>query len=34
MLRFLEPKLSPNALVVADDYIVPEVLAPYLAYRR
>jgi predicted O-methyltransferase YrrM len=35
MLRFLEPTLSPNALVVADDLdIAPEALAPYLAYVR
>jgi predicted O-methyltransferase YrrM len=35
MLRFLEPQLSPNALVVADDLdIAPEALAPYLAYVR
>ena len=35
MLRFLEPQLSPNALVVADDLdIAPEVLAPYLDYVR
>ena len=35
MLRFLEPKLSPNALVVADDLdIAPEALAPYLDYVR
>ena len=35
MLRFLEPKLAPNALVVADDLdIAPEVLAPYLDYVR
>ena len=35
MLRFLEPKLSSNALVVADDLdIAPEALAPYLDYVR
>jgi predicted O-methyltransferase YrrM len=35
MLRFLEPQLSQNALVVADDLdIAPEALAPYLAYVR
>src|SRR6185295_17303773 len=35
MLRFLEPQLSPNALVVADDLdIAPEALAPYLDYVR
>src|SRR4029079_17697913 len=35
MLRFLEPKLAPNALVVADDLdIAPEALAPYFAYVR
>jgi predicted O-methyltransferase YrrM len=35
MLRFLEPQLAPNALVVADDLdIAPEALAPYLDYVR
>jgi predicted O-methyltransferase YrrM len=35
MLRLLEPQLSPNALVVADDLdIAPEALAPYLDYVR
>jgi predicted O-methyltransferase YrrM len=35
MLRLLEPKLSPGALVVADDLdIAPEALAPYLDYVR
>lgn len=35
MLRLLEPKLSPGALVVADDLdIAPETLAPYLDYVR
>ena len=35
MLRFLEPQLSPGALVVADDLdIAPQALAPYLDYVR
>ena len=35
MLKFLEPQLSPSALVVADDLaIAPEALAPYLDYVR
>jgi predicted O-methyltransferase YrrM len=35
MLKFLEPRLSPAALVVADDLdIAPDALAPYLAYVR
>ena len=35
MLRFLEPQLSPGALVVADDLdIAPETLASYLDYVR
>ena len=35
MLKFLEPQLSPSALVVADDLdIAPDALAPYLAYVR
>jgi predicted O-methyltransferase YrrM len=35
MLRLLEPQLSPNALVVADDLdIAPKALAPYLDYVR
>jgi predicted O-methyltransferase YrrM len=35
MLKFLEPQLSPAALVVADDLaIAPDALAPYLAYVR
>jgi predicted O-methyltransferase YrrM len=35
MLKFLEPQLSPGALVVADDLaIAPDALAPYLDYVR
>jgi predicted O-methyltransferase YrrM len=35
MLKFLEPQLSPSALVVADDLdIAPDALAPYLDYVR
>jgi len=35
MLKFLEPKLAPGALIVADDLdIAPEALAPYLDYVR
>ena len=35
LLKFLEPQLSPGALVVADDLaIAPEALAPYLHYVR
>jgi len=35
LLKLLEPKLSPNAVVVADDVaLMPEVLAPYVRYVR
>jgi predicted O-methyltransferase YrrM len=35
MLKFLEPRLAPGALVVADDLdIAPQALAPYLDYVR
>jgi predicted O-methyltransferase YrrM len=35
MLKFLEPRLAPGALVIADDLdIAPEALAPYLDYVR
>ena len=35
MLKFLQPRLAPGALIVADDLAVaPEALAPYLAYVR
>jgi predicted O-methyltransferase YrrM len=35
MLKFLEPRLAPGALVVADDLdVAPEALKPYLAYVR
>jgi predicted O-methyltransferase YrrM len=35
MLKFLEPRLAPGALVVADDLaIAPDALAPYLDYVR
>jgi predicted O-methyltransferase YrrM len=35
MLKFLEPRLAPGALIVADDLAVaPDALAPYLAYVR
>jgi predicted O-methyltransferase YrrM len=35
MLKFLEPRLAPGALIVADDLAVaPEALASFLAYVR
>ena len=35
MLRRLEPRLTAGALVIADDLqLMPEVLAPYVAYVR
>jgi len=35
MLKFLEPRLAPGAIVIADDLdIAPEALAPYLAHVR
>jgi predicted O-methyltransferase YrrM len=35
MLKLLEPRLAPGALVVADDLdVAPEALKPYLAYVR
>ena len=35
MLKFLEPKLAPDALVVGDDTkLFPDRLAAYLAYVR
>lgn len=35
MLKFLEPRLAPGAIVIADDLdIAPEALAPYLDYVR
>ena len=35
LLALLEPRLSPRAVVVADDLaIAPQALAPYLAYVR
>jgi predicted O-methyltransferase YrrM len=35
MLEFLEPRLSPGALIIADDLAVaPEALAAYVGYVR
>jgi predicted O-methyltransferase YrrM len=35
MLKFLEPRLSPGALIIADDLAVaPEALASYVGYVR
>jgi predicted O-methyltransferase YrrM len=35
MLKLLEPRLAPGALIIADDLdIAPEALAPYLDYVR
>jgi predicted O-methyltransferase YrrM len=35
LLRFVEPQLAPDALLVADDIrLMPDILAPYLAYVR
>jgi predicted O-methyltransferase YrrM len=35
MLKFLEPRLAPNALIVADDLaIAPDALAAYVGYVR
>jgi predicted O-methyltransferase YrrM len=35
MLKFLEPRLSPGALIIADDLaIAPEALASYVGYVR
>jgi len=35
LLRKLEPALAPGCLVIADDItLMPEILAPYLAYVR
>jgi predicted O-methyltransferase YrrM len=35
MLKFLEPRLSPAALIVADDLAVaPDALASYYGYVR
>jgi predicted O-methyltransferase YrrM len=35
MLKMLEPRLLPGAIIIADDLkVMPEILAPYLAYVR
>jgi predicted O-methyltransferase YrrM len=35
MLKFLEPRLAPGALIVADDLaIAPDALASYVGYVR
>jgi predicted O-methyltransferase YrrM len=35
MLKFLEPRLSPGALIIADDLAVaPGALASYVGYVR
>jgi predicted O-methyltransferase YrrM len=35
MLKFLEPRLAPGALIVADDLAVaPDALAAYVGYVR
>jgi predicted O-methyltransferase YrrM len=35
MLKFLEPRLAPGALIIADDLAVaPEALASYVGYVR
>jgi hypothetical protein len=35
MLKFLEPRLSPDALIIVDDLAVaPEALASYVGYVR
>ena len=35
MLKFLEPRLSPGALIIADDLaIAPDALASYVGYVR